>query len=242
MGDIPGHHLVQEDPGRVDIGPAIGIAMLDLLGRQVGDGADDEAGGRTRVVRGQRPRQAEVGDLHSSVIGDEDVLGLDVAVDEAGGVRGGQAFEDWFEHDEGLLAGERPELVDDIAKIAPRDVLQCEVDEPGRGALVVDRDHMGMGQARRRLGLAVEPGDEVWILGEMTVHDLEGDDAVEPKVERLVDGCHAAAGEQCEHLIALIDRLTDECFLRRRHHDRDPISQDRSRAAATRGTGGSRAR
>ena len=76
--------LVQRQRQRVDVGLRAGGAALGLLGRHVGEGADDVAG------RGQRGAVGEAGDaeVHQlgarlALVGDEHVLRLDVAVDDA---------------------------------------------------------------------------------------------------------------------------------------------------------------
>ena len=76
--------LVERQGQRVDVGLGARRAALGLLGGHVGERADDVAG------RGQGRRVGEAGDaeVHQlgarlAVLGDEDVLRLDVAVDDA---------------------------------------------------------------------------------------------------------------------------------------------------------------
>ncbi len=98
VGLLAGEHLVQHDAGGVHVGPGVGDAALDLLGREIGDRADDDAGRRAaRHRRRDRPGQPEVRDLDAAVLGDQDVLGLDVAVHEPGLVRAGERAEDLLE-------------------------------------------------------------------------------------------------------------------------------------------------
>ena len=146
-----------------------------------------------------------------------------------------ETLENRLEHDERLLAGQRPELVEHIAEVSAGDVFHGEIDEPRGGALVVDGDNMGVGEARRRLRLPMEPRDEVWVLGEVAMHDLQRNCSIEAKVKGLINGSHATPSKEREHLITPVDRLTDECLLRRRHHSGDLRSQVRPRAAATHG-------
>ena len=89
-----GEHLEQQDAGGVDVGARVGDAALDLLGGQVGDGAHQHTGGRgVAGGAGHGPGEAEVGDLDAPVVGEQDVLGLDVAVDDAGVVGGAERGE-----------------------------------------------------------------------------------------------------------------------------------------------------
>ena len=56
--------LVQHERGRVEVGRRAGLLALGLLGRHVGERADDVAGARERVAaRPHDPRDAEVGQL-----------------------------------------------------------------------------------------------------------------------------------------------------------------------------------
>ena len=52
--------------------------------------------------------KTEVGDLHAAVGVDQDVLGLDVAVDQAGAVRRGEGIKDRLDVIERLTGGQRP--------------------------------------------------------------------------------------------------------------------------------------
>ena len=82
---LAGEELVEDHPRGVDVGAGVAGAVDDQLGSEVGDRADDDAAGR-RVLRvgADRLGQPEVGDLDPAVVGDQDVLGLDVAVDDTG--------------------------------------------------------------------------------------------------------------------------------------------------------------
>ena len=74
--------LDEQDAQRVDVGGRADGFAGDLLGREVRRGAQHVT--RARLVsRIDQPGDAEVGKMHPPVLGDEDVGGFDVAVDEA---------------------------------------------------------------------------------------------------------------------------------------------------------------
>ena len=93
-------------PKREDVRRVVHGLAAHLLGRHVADGAEHDAGSVPRVcgraglvdgrdrVRLRQLGQAEVEDLHAAVVGDEEVLGLEVAMDDAVVVRGGEAVGD----------------------------------------------------------------------------------------------------------------------------------------------------
>ena len=143
--------------------------------------------------------------------GEEDVVRLDVAVDDAALVGHveplGEVLDD---------PGGDPRI--DRARMAPEPLRQrapgAELlgDEHHAVALadVVDRDEVGVREPRRQLGLADEApahaaGDEC-----LRVGDLEGDVAAEERVERLVDRGEAPLPHGADDLEAI-----DACGPRR---------------------------
>ena len=100
-----GDHLVEESAERKNVGPPVHGCPAHLLRRHIADGSQHCAGlGRTgerrrdagsarndgRVV----PSETKVEDLHAVVGGDEDVLRLQVAMDDAFVVGGREAARD----------------------------------------------------------------------------------------------------------------------------------------------------
>lgn len=82
------HGRVQRRAEREDVRRGRGILPPRHLGREVGGGTGEKPGRRHRDVA-DRPRDAEIGDLHGAVA-DQQVRRLHVPVHDPGGMRGGQ--------------------------------------------------------------------------------------------------------------------------------------------------------
>ena len=105
---------------------------------------------------------------------------------------------------------EHAELAEHLAQAAALQVLHGEVEQPVVLALVEDGDDTGVRQPRRRPCLPDEPRRELRVVGEVPVHDLERDVAVEAAVEGEVDGGHATARDARGHGVPAVDDATDE--------------------------------
>jgi hypothetical protein len=68
---------------------------------------------------------------------------------------------------------------------------------------VVDPDDVGVGEVGRGLGLAPEPLDEGFIIGELGVEDLDRHSPAEQGVLAQIDVCHSPAGQVRREVIAL---------------------------------------
>ena len=80
---LTGDRLDQRQGQRVDVGLAVDGLAPGLLGRGVAGRAEHDAGGLGPRRLGEGPGQAEVGDAQPAVLAEQEVGGLDVAVDEA---------------------------------------------------------------------------------------------------------------------------------------------------------------
>ena len=95
---LAGQHFVEHRSQGKQIAPRVGDLSTHLFGRHVADRAHHRARmrdhrrrhgralcgeGRTDVGVSRRPREAKVQDLHLTVVQHEDVLGLQVAMDDA---------------------------------------------------------------------------------------------------------------------------------------------------------------
>ena len=141
--------LVDEGTGAVPLASGL------LGGHVIGRTDDGSATGLIRVVP-DAFGQAEVGDLGTTVGGQEDVGRLEVAVDDPlhmGGVDG--AGED-ADGPRGLSDVLRP-AIDVGGETASVDEFEGEVREAADLADVVDLDDVGVLEAGEGLGLLVEP-------------------------------------------------------------------------------------
>ena len=146
--------------------------------------------GRARLHLGQ----AEIENLGVPALGDEDIRGLDVAVNNAAGVRRIEGVGD--------LDAQRQNRFQLHRAIADQ-VLECDAveelhDEERAIALlanVVNRTDVGMIQRRRGLGFAPKALEGLAVLRQIFGKKLEGDEAAETRVLRFVDHTHPAATE-----------------------------------------------
>ena len=154
--------LVHHDAARVDVDAAVEVALAArLLGRHVIGRAHHHAGARevelliAALELRHHLRHAEVEDLHdrrgADAAGQEDVLRLDVAMDDALVVRGDEAGQD-LDHDVGdLVEGEAALARDAVGERGADELLHDEVRASVlERAEVVDLADVRMTDARPR--------------------------------------------------------------------------------------------
>ena len=192
VGARAGQQLERDDRERVTVdGRRRGLAA-GLLGREIA--GRPEHGSRSREgVQTDGARDAEIGDLHRALLVEEEVRGLDVAVDDA--TRVGRV-----ERRGGLRKPRqrsprrlRPFLGDPLGERAVRDVLHHDVRPPLVLADVEDRDDVRrIGEPRSREGLACEAAADALVVREVLGEHLDRDRSAEDAILRSVHLAHAA--------------------------------------------------
>ena len=177
-----GDGLDQGEAEGVDVGPAVDRLALGLLGRGVAGRAEHRALGLGPGRLGQGPGQAEVGDAEAAVVAEEEVGGLDVAVDEPAAVGVVEAPGGLEADEEGLRRGEAGAAVEHGPEAPAAEVLGDEVGGAAVVAPVVDGEDVGVVQGRRGLGLGPEATEEGVVVGERLVEHLHGDAALQADV------------------------------------------------------------
>jgi hypothetical protein len=182
----------EQAPKRVDVGARIDALAADLLGRDVVQRADPVSGlggarDRQRVLGEPKVRQVDV-----VLGGQQDVGGLDVAVDEAGAVRRVERRPDLADDPRRTL-GRKPALAaHQAADVVAGDVAHRDVRDAVLLARVIDRDDVGVVDRRGDLRLAHEALPDRLVLEQPGRDDLQGDGAVERELRGPVDDAHAA--------------------------------------------------
>ena len=146
-----------------------------------------------------------------AALGDENVGGLDVAMDDAFGVGGVEGVGDLDGERENRLGLHRPAA---DAVLEGQAVEKLHGDE---GLLAVfsdfiNRADVGMVESGRGAGLAAETFEGLRVLGKILGQEFEGDEAAEFGVFRLVNHAHAATAEFFDDAVVR-DGLTDH-FIR----------------------------
>ena len=174
--DPPGEALVEDQPERVEVGAAVELAAADLLGRQVLGRAHHHVVARQVLAGGvEALGDAEVGQQHAAVRGDEDVAGLDVAVDEAGVVGGVERRGDARADVDRQLRAQPRLHVEELAQALAVDQLHDDGLAAAVLEHVVDGDDVRVGQAGDGDGLAAEPLGDDGVGRQARLEPLEGD-------------------------------------------------------------------
>jgi hypothetical protein len=189
-----GEQGVEHAAQGVEVGAPVDPAAERLLGGEVLGGAHDGVGRRERLRAGRVGQlgDAEVEHAHPAVGGVGDVARLDVAVHQPAGVRGVER--------RGHLAAHLDDLVDRqrtvgqlVGQARPGQQLHDDVGGVALDAGVVHGDHVGVAQAGRRAGLALEASSPGLVAQGREVDGLDGHLAPEHGVGGTPDLAHAAA-------------------------------------------------
>ena len=144
--------------------------------------------------------EAEVEDLDAAVLRDEEVLGLQVAVDDPLLVRRGEAVRDLQRVVDRLSRRQLPARERRAQRLAFEQLLN----DVGRALVradVVDGRDVGVVQDSRGPRLLLEAAQAVGVRGERRRQDLDRHVAAQPRILRPVDLSHPARAERREDLV-----------------------------------------
>ena len=208
-----GQCLERHQAPRVEVCAEVGVRISRrLLRGHVGWRAHrrtrlgERSPGRERARRREGLGNAEVRD-HRRARGDEDVLGLDVAMHHAGVVRMLERLEHVAQHFGGFADCERAAREPRAQRFAAHvrhDVVQQAV----RHAGIQQRQDMRMLQLRRGLDLGEEPLTPERC-AKVRMQHLDGDIAVVLQVAREEDGGHPAGPELADDGVAIRQRCSE---------------------------------
>jgi hypothetical protein len=193
-GKAPGDRLVKGHRQRVHIRARIRRCTLEHFGREIGDGPEYGASLSRRERAGDGLGHAEVRELRDTLLGDEDVLGFDVAMDNALFVGVVECFSDLLAVADGVGLIEPALRFENLAEGVAVDVLHDQVLASFDSAGVVDSDDVRVLEAGDDSCFSLEAVDEVIVVtsGHAITQDFHRDPAIEALIVREPDLSDAA--------------------------------------------------
>ena len=204
-------HLVQNRAESELVRPEVDGPAARLLGRHVADRAHHGAGLRLLMDHRRHTRnlflgryeelgKPEVQQLHEAVLRNHDVLGLQVPVNYASGMRLGEAFANLHAEVEQPLRRQRARCKQ-LAQARPIDELHRDVGGRVGGADLVDRDDVGVIERRGRARLLLETAQAIRVLREQCRQDLDRHFPPQARVLRAIDLTHSSSANRREDLV-----------------------------------------
>ena len=218
---LAGEQLKKSYAQRVDVAAGIEQFALDLFGAHVQRRAHrhtDLREVRRRFVSGD-PRQAEIGHLHQPVSGQHDVLGLDVAVNDAVlcrfvQCRGGLTHDRHRQlHVGRAVAGEH------LGEILPLHIFLRNVMHPFNAADLEDLYDVRMGQRSGRPSLMMKPLNIGFVARQISLENFQRHLAAKRFLFGQINLCHRPASQTAKDpkIAQLLARIIDLALrLRRR--------------------------
>lgn len=205
-GQPAGHHLVDGEAEGIDVGGRAGRGPLDDLGREVGDGAKEVLGLSWRERAVDRLGHSKVGDLRDAGFVDDDVFGLDVAVDDTLLVGVLQRRRYLYAVADGLGFGHSPLGFEELAQGIAVHVFHDDEAAAFVDARIEHRDDVGMLKPGDDAGLAIEGSDGAGIGfgAERLAKELDRDPAAEALVLGEPDFGHAAGTKQAFEAVSSV--------------------------------------
>ena len=204
-GALAAEHLVEHQAKGEDVASGVHGHAGRLLGRHVSGGAQNDAelrgvdaavgrrgdGGAADGSEIHQLGQAEIENLGLSVLGEHDVGGLQIAVDDAGPVRLAERRGNLLREPDGLQhreAAGRYSFGEGLALY----ILHGDEVVAALFRVVVDGDDVGVVEAGCRLRLADEAQAALLIGRHVRGEEFEREFPSEAGIERFVHGAHAA--------------------------------------------------
>jgi len=213
-GVVAGGQLVEGDAEGVEVAALVegdlAAAGAELLGRRVADLAQEEAGPGQVHGAAQGLGDAQVDELDQGlpldVLGEHDVVGGDVAVDEVVAVQVGEGLQGLQPELQNQVHAQPAAQAQQLGQVAAVD----ELHDHHRGAVladgeVVDLGDVGVAQADRRAGLPQEAAAQPLVGLEVGPDHLDDPDLFEQAVADLVDRPHAALAQLGQHLVLVFE-------------------------------------
>ena len=194
---VPGQAGVQRGRQRVLVGRRADDVAAPLLRRRVRRRQPRRMPGLRERVVGPRlgePEVGEVGVVAARTADQQHVLGLDVAMDDAAPVRPVQRPGDLRDDRQRVLGLELLALAEQVTEVVVAQ-RRGEVEQALLLAVVPHRQHVRVGDALRRVGLALEALAELVVVGQPARQHLDRRRPVVLEVDGLEDPAHAALGE-----------------------------------------------
>jgi hypothetical protein len=205
--------LIGDAADRVHVEATVEGLALDLLRGHVVRGAGDavaRAGGVGREHRGDPEVDQLDHALAAASLHQDDVLGLDVAVDDAVPVRGGEALAE-LAKDRHDLGGAADRVLVGDQVLAVEQLHAKKQAAVGELAEVEDLDDVAVTHATGGARLVAKHLGHLRLLAQIEAKDLEGDVALDVDVRGFVDDAHAALAEPADQAIARArDDLADD--------------------------------
>jgi hypothetical protein len=195
VGRAAGQERVQRRADRVEIAAQVDLPSAHLLGRGVQRRSEEDPRARELHVLLERARQPEIADLDAALRGREAVRGLDVAVDDAGLVRGLEPVEDLDRPAHGLRDRHGLAARDPVLERLAGAQLHRDRGRALDHVRAEDEHAGGVGDGRRDPGLAAEALESLLGQRELLHEHLERDVAAGGELLGLVDDAHPAAAE-----------------------------------------------
>ena len=193
-----GQHLEEHRAEREQVSPHVHVQSADLLRCEITRCSEHDPGHRGEAVASHfsfgELRDAKVQDLGHTASGQEDVVRLQVAMDQAGRVRACETARDLHADPQHVVHRHRAAF-DAGAQRFSFEQLGDEIRVFRRAADVVDADDVRVVQGGREASFVDETLDAVRIARSRVRKYFKRDVATQPGVGRTVDIACAAAGE-----------------------------------------------